>query len=174
MSRAFVKEDGGGEDVVVTHRPPLPPGVPNLVTPTGLAALERERDEKSAALAGLRTAADDAEAQRRLAGLEEELELLLERLASAELVASPADPREAGVGATVDIRYLDGPQAGRAARLVLVGVDEADPLEGKVAFTAPVAQALLGLRAGATATFLAGETPTEVRLERVDYGGAGA
>lgn len=169
MSRAFVKEDAGGEDVVVTHRAPLPPGVPNLVTPAGLAALERERSDKTAALAELLPRVDDSEAQRRLATLEEELELLLARIATAEVVTTPADSLAAGVGATVEIVYLSGPQTGRVTALELVGVDEADPLEGKVAFTAPVAQALLGLSAGATAEFVAGDALTQVRLERVTY-----
>lgn len=170
MSRAFVKEDASSEDVVVTHRAPLPAGVPNLVTPAGLLALEDERAAKLAELEGLRSGAESPEATRRMAALDEELVLLLERLASAKVV-TPTDPAVAGVGATVLVRYLSGPQAGQVTELALVGVDEADPLEGRVAFTAPVAEALIGQRAGQAVTFIAGDARTDVLLERVSYPG---
>lgn len=169
MSRAFVKEDASGEDVVVTHRPPLPDGVPNLVTPAGLAALVSERDERQTELVALAASEPTPEGRRKLAAAEEELELLLGRIATAQVVAPPRDRDEAGVGATVVVRYLTGPQAGRAAEFSLVGVDEADPLEGRVAFTAPVAQALIGKRPGAESAFKAGDAEQTVRLKSVDY-----
>ena len=168
MSRAFVKEDADSDDVVVTHRAPLPDGVANLVTPAGLAALEQERAAKLAALEVLKAGEETGEATRRAAGLEEELLLLLERLASAKVVQPPADGT-AGVGATVIVRYQNGPHAGQAAELTLVGVDEADPFEGRIAFTAPAAEALLGRRAGESVTFTAGEQELTVMLERVTY-----
>lgn len=169
MSRAFVKEDASGEDVVVTHRAPLPDGVPNLVTPAGLTALERERDERRHELEVLMASEPTPDGRRKLAAAEEELELLLGRVATAQVVGPPPGRDEAGVGATVTVRYLSGPQAGRTAEFTVVGVDEADPLEGLVAFTAPVAQALLGQRAGAEGAFMAGDTELRVRLERVSY-----
>lgn len=169
MSRAFVKEDASGEDVVVTHRAPLPDGVPNLVTPAGLAALERERDERRHELEVLMASEPTPDGRRKLAAAEEELELLLGRVATAQVVGPPPDRDEAGVGATVTVRYLSGLQAGRTAEFTVVGVDEADPLEGLVAFTAPVAQALLGQRVGAEGAFMAGDTELRVRLERVSY-----
>jgi len=169
MSRAFVKEDADSEDVVITHRAPLPTGVPNLVTPAGLAALEAERDAKLAALEDLKAGESTGEATRRLAALEEELLLLLERLASAKLSPPPDDRKLAGVGAKVRVRYLGGPQAGQTSELLLVGVDEADPLEGRVAFVAPVAQALMGRREGEVVTFEAGENSLTVELESVAY-----
>lgn len=168
VSRAFVKEDADNEDVVVTHRAPLPDGVPNLVTPAGLAALEQERAAKLAALEGLKAGEETGDATRRAAGLEEELLLLLERLASAKVV-QPPDDGTAGVGATVLVRYQNGPQAGQTTELELVGVDEADPFEGRIAFTAPVAEALLGRRVGESVTFTAGERELTVTLERVTY-----
>lgn len=169
MSRAFVKEDASGEDVVVTHRPPLPDGVPNLVTPAGLAALERERDERRHELQAIADSEPTPESRRKLTAAEEELELLLGRIATAQLVAPPHDRGAVDVGATVIVRYLTGPQAGRTAEFSLVGVDEADPLEGRVAFTAPVAQALLGKRVGADGAFKAGNAELVVRLESVSY-----
>lgn len=169
MSRAFVKEDALGEDVLVTHRAPLPEGVPNLVTEAGLALLEAERDGKLAELDRLREEPEQAEATRRIAALEEELEELEERLTSAEVAVPPADG-SVGVGATVSLSYLSGPQAGQRVELSVVGVDEADPLEGKVAFTAPIAAALLGATPGRSVTFQVGERSAEVELLGVRYG----
>lgn len=169
MSRAFVKEDASGEDVVVTHRPPLPDGVPNLVTPAGLAALEGERDERRHALQAVAASEPTPEGRRQLAAAEEELELLLGRIATAQVVVPPHDRSAVDVGATVIVRYLTGPQAGRTAEFSVVGVDEADPLDGRVAFTAPVAQALIGKRVGADGAFKAGSVELVVRLESVSY-----
>ncbi len=169
MSRAFVKEDADSEDVVVTHRAPLPAGVPNLVTPAGMAALEAERAAKLAALEDLKAGEPTGEVTRRLAAVEEELVLLLERLASAKVTLPPTDLHEAGLGSTVRVRYLGGRQDGQVSELALVGVDEADPLEGRVAFIAPVAQALLGKREGDVVTFEADERTLTVELERVSY-----
>lgn len=81
----------------------------------------------------------------------------------------PHDRSAVDVGATVIVRYLTGPQAGRTAEFSVVGVDEADPLDGRVAFTAPVAQALIGKRVGADGAFKAGSVELVVRLESVSY-----
>jgi len=55
-------------------------------------------------------------------------------------------------GATVILRTLSGGSAGEERRLVIVGVDEAAPAAGRVAFLAPIARAIMGLRVGDTAT----------------------
>lgn len=140
MSRAFVKEDADADPVVVPARAPLPDGVPNLVTAEGLAALARERDALEAALEAARRDADP----RAEAAAVERLDALRGRLASAQLVALPEVPEQAQVGAVVLLRRADG----RTVRFRIVGVDEADPAEGRVAFTAPVAAAVLGKRVG--------------------------
>lgn len=159
MSRAFIKEDADTEEVLVTIRPPLPDGVDNLVTPSGLAALQAE-------LRALQAEAEELAAQpadqsgspsvRRLAALEEEIPALEDRLRSAVLVPTPpAGTDKVQVGATVTVH--DEGQDGKPSSFRIVGVDEADPLAGLVAFTAPVAAALLGQRVGATVTFRTGD-----------------
>jgi transcription elongation factor GreB len=71
-------------------------------------------------------------------------------------------------GATVTVK--DAAAGAQPNSFVIVGVDEADPLEGLVAFTAPVAQALLGKQLGATATFTTGDGVTRsVLLVDVKY-----
>ncbi|NLG09013.1 MAG: transcription elongation factor GreAB [Deinococcales bacterium] len=171
MSRAFIKEDAAVEDVLVAARPPLPPGVENLVTPAGLAELEAE-------LAALRAERDrlaagdpaDTAVVRRLAALDEEIPALEDRVHSAVLVPTPpAGTDEVRVGATVTVRYVGGRQDGQSSSFTIVGVDQADPLEGLVAFTAPIAQALLGRRVGERAGFAAADGQQALELTAVSY-----
>jgi transcription elongation factor GreB len=170
MSRAFIKEDADAEGVLVTPRAPLPPGVQNLVTPAGLASLQAELAQLQEEAAGLARQPEEASGSvtvRRLAALDEEIPALEDRLRSAVLVkAPPLGSKVVQLGATVTVRYLG---SGRSSSFTIVGVDQADPLAGLVAFTAPVAQALLGSSVGDSQTFEAGEGPAEVLLEEVSY-----
>lgn len=150
MSRAFVKEDASQEAVVVNARAALPDGERNLVTPLGLTLLQEEHAEL---LAEQKRVQDESGDQRRLAEIELVMEELVDRLRSAVLVDPAAsDPDEVGFGHTVVLLTRSGPGAGRTRRLSLVGVDEADPAAGKVAFTSPIAQLLLGKRIGDVVT----------------------
>jgi transcription elongation factor GreB len=134
VSKAFTKDDGPEAAPVLRRRAPLPAGMPNYVTARGLAALRAELERLAAAPA----APGDAQAH---AAWRAELE---ERLATAVLVSPPDDRAEARFGATVRVRD----PAGRARTVRIVGVDEADAARGLVAFTSPLARALLGRRAG--------------------------
>ena len=170
MSRAFIKEDAAAEDVIVTHRPPLPAGVENLVTPAGLAALTAELKELQAELNRVSGSDSATEEVRRLAALDEEIPELEERLSSAVLVPTPpAGTTTVLLGATVTIEQLSGPFKGQSTNLTIVGVDEADALEGLVAFTAPVAQALLGQHLGAEVSFHAGDDEQRIKVAAVAY-----
>ena len=142
MSRAFVKEDARTDAELVLPRPPLPDGVENLVTPRGWRLLHEERDALLAEREGAGATAD---------ALEERLEALLARIASARVTAP--DDRDGVVrfGATVDVDVLGGGRTG-TQRLTLVGVDEADPTTGRVAFVSPIGRALLGARVGQEVT----------------------
>ena len=42
MSKAFTKDDGPEQPVVIRHRPPLPEGTPNYVTLRGVESLRAE------------------------------------------------------------------------------------------------------------------------------------
>lgn len=150
MSKAFTSEETPDDAIVVAPRAPLPPGVPNLVTARGLAqlrvelaALEAERARVQASGPG------ETEGPRRLAVLAARIAALAERLATAELVAPP-EPTTGVVrfGATVTVRTLSGAAEGEERRFEIVGVDEADPAEGRVAFTSPIARALIGRAPG--------------------------
>ena len=113
---------------------PIPVG-PNLVTPAGL----RQAEARVAALkAEVAVNGDEA----RLEEARRELRYWSTRLATAEL-APPPPGGEAAFGSRVAFR-LNGEE-----RIVdIVGDDEAEPAAGKIAFSAPLARALIGAGPG--------------------------
>jgi transcription elongation factor GreB len=174
MSRAFVKDDDW-EDPVVASRAPLPPGAPNYVTPRGLALLHEEASELDAARARLEAdaALDDGVRRRRASVLAQRMRELASRISTAQVV----DPRATAAGAdaavrfgaTVTLRARSGPDAGEVERLQIVGVDEADPEEGRIAFTVPIAQAVLGNRVGDVVQLRAAGGERRLEIVAVEY-----
>jgi transcription elongation factor GreB len=143
MSKAFTSEETT-LDVVVPPRAPLPPGVPNYVTPRGLELLRAERLELERERARL---ADGPEEGRgaALTAWSQRLAELDQRLASAELV-EPSNARRGVVRFGSKVSVVD--EAGQEKTYTIVGVDEADPALGTVAFLSPLAKALLGREVG--------------------------
>lgn len=156
MSRGFVKEDDQEEPVFIPPRAPLPQGFENLVTPNGLQLLAGEK----AALENSRAAVDlpDGPLRRReLAEINGRIALVEQRIASARVVGkNSGGADDVRFGCTVSFRIIHGPQQGTDRTFTLVGVDEARINEGKIAYTAPIAQALLGRKAGETFDFVLG------------------
>jgi transcription elongation factor GreB len=144
VSKAFTKDDRPEEPVVVRHRPPLPDGVPNYVTRRGLQTL---RDQ---------LAATELPARRG------ELE---QRIATAVPTPPPADRGEIRFGARATTRGGDR----QTRQIEIVGVDEADPAAGRVAFVAPLARALLGRRVGDLVTVRTPGGDEEVEILAIDY-----
>lgn len=158
MSRGFVKEDDLLPPPVVPPRAPLPPGVPNYVTPRGLGLLRAELVGLEADHARL-DATPTADAQARtqeLLILNGRISALTTRLTSAKVVEPRTVADEVRFGAVVELHTANG----APRRLTIVGVDEADAAAGRIAFTAPVARALLGKRVGETIV-LPGAPPTQ-------------
>ena len=118
---------------------PIPPG-PNLVTAVGL----KQAEDQVAALVTKVAAETD---ELAVADAQRSLRYWRTRLATAEL-APPPPPDEAAFGSRVRFR-LNG--AERA--IDIVGDDEADPAAGKIAFSAPLARAMIGAGPGDVADF---------------------
>jgi transcription elongation factor GreB len=187
MSRAFVKDEAPEAPLVVPPRAPLPDGVPNYVTPEGLAALRAERAALEAERAALDALPQDDDARRReRRAVGQRLADLLARIAMSRVV-DPArqTPGVVRFGATVTVEPAGDPgqpgqAAGDARTLRIVGVDEAAApapddslprLAGvpRVAFTSPVARALTGRAVGDEVTVSTPRGDERLRIAGVTY-----
>lgn len=137
---------------------PIPPG-PNIVTARGLALTEARVTELEAAVAG------ESE-EGRLAAAKRDLRYWRTRLATARL-APPPPADEVGFGSRVSFRFR-----GALRSVEIVGDDEADPANGRIAFSAPLARAMMGAAAGDFADF-DGETDA-IQIVDLPAGGASA
>ena len=72
-------------------------------------------------------------------------------------------------GARVTLRTLSGERAGEEREIEIVGIDEADAAHGRVAFTAPIARAILGRRVGDTATMDTPRMKDLLEVVSIDY-----
>ena len=153
MSVAFRRESDE-EHLEPKFELPIPPG-PNYVTPAGLAQIE-------ARVAELEARVDGGGTEDELKALKRDLRYWRQRQSSAIPAPAPA-PGAVGIGSTVSFILRDKNQA-----MTITGHDEADPAEGKIAFSSPLARAMLGLAAGDFADF-GGE---EEAIEIVEVGAA--
>jgi transcription elongation factor GreB len=170
MNKAFTKEDASEAPVVIPRRAPLPPGVPNYVTARGLALLRSElADLQQQRVTLIRADSDDAERMRQLAIVDARLAELAARVASAQVVDHSRQPRdEVRFGATVTLRCARGAVCDER-RLTIVGVDEAAPADGRVAFLSPIARAVTGLRVGDATVFTTAAGDEELEVTAISY-----
>ncbi|WP_157216624.1 GreA/GreB family elongation factor [Flavisphingomonas formosensis] len=133
MSVAFRRESDD-EHKEPKFEIPIPPG-PNLVTERGLTLLQ----QRVAALESEIAAETKDEARD---SLKRDLRYWITRLATAQIAPAPAEG-EVGIGSHVRIRL-----GGAVREVSIVGGDEADPATSRIAFSAPLARALMGAAEG--------------------------
>ena len=170
MSRAFVKDDAPDGPPIIPPRAPLPAGVPNYVTPRGLALLHEERAALEAERARRAVEhGEDAERQRERTVVAGRLAALTERLALARLVDPKKQaPDTVRFGATVTVQT----DTGEERRFQIVGVDEAEAAAGRVAFTVPIARAVTGKQVGETTTVSTPQGEEVLTVMSVSYNAA--
>jgi transcription elongation factor GreB len=165
VSKAFTSEETIDDPVIVRARAPLPPGVPNYVTERGLALLRDELDALERERSTLESSSDDTH-RARLAPLASRIAELAARIGSASVVDGRGQaPDEVRFGATVAVRD----SAGEQRRYEIVGVDEANAREGRLAFVAPLARALLGRRVGETVLLQTPHREEELEVVGISY-----
>jgi transcription elongation GreA/GreB family factor len=118
---------------------PLPPG-PNLVTARGLALIETQVAEREAVVSDM----PEGDERKRLM---RELRYWRTRQATAQLMRPPSED-EVAFGSRVGFRLN-----GQNRQIDIVGDDEAEPAEGRLAFSAPLARAMMGAYAGERVDF---------------------
>ena len=146
MSRAFVKE----QDDVPEDLPERPVSSnPNFVTVRGLGLIDAEIDACRKRLAQGQHDQDKA----TIARASRDLRYWTLRRSTVQLVETAKTPAMVGFATRVTIEREDG----RKQAFSIVGEDEADPAKGLIAYTSPMARALMGKAAGEFAEAPGGE-----------------
>lgn len=147
MSVAFRRE-GDDEHLEPKFELPIPPG-PNLVTAHGLALTQTQVETLEAAVA----AESDEEKRKKV---QRDLRYWRTRLATAELMPIPTgDVVAFGTSVTYCLN-------GQEKRIAIVGYDEADPTEGRIAFSAPLARAMMNAEPGENVDFAGRDGAIEI------------
>jgi transcription elongation GreA/GreB family factor len=127
---------------------PIPVG-PNLVTANGLALIEAE-------VTRLEALVESEKEETALAAAKRELRYWRTRQATAQ-PAPPPPQDEVAFGSRVQFR-----QDGALRSIDIVGDDESDPTAGRIAFSAPIARALIGAGVGDLVDFAGREEALDV------------
>jgi transcription elongation GreA/GreB family factor len=148
MSVAFTKEDSAetASETLLPDRPISPH--PNLVTETGLKALEAQLETARKAYEAAQAIEDVNERRRQAANPLRDARYFAERVRTAQVVPGPSSADAVAFGSTVTFSRSDG----RVQKFRVVGEDEADPKAGSMSFVSPVARTLMGKAVGDVVT----------------------
>ena len=154
MSRGFVKEDDQEEVPLVPPRADLPAGTENFDTENGMDALLEENEDLLRQQESL-DLSQEKEYRISFNHINAKLQLLNERITSAKIIDQKKLPEdEIHFGVTVTFKNIE---TNINQTFQLVGVDEANISKGKLAFTTPLAKALLHKKVGEKAILKLGE-----------------
>jgi len=163
MSKAFVKEtDADDDDDGDVQAVALPAGSKNYMTKQGYARLRAELEqlihqERPAVVQTVSWAASNGDrsengdylyGKKRLREIDRRVRFLTRRLEAAEVVDPALQPNRDQVFFGATVAYSDSRD--QEYRVTIVGIDEAEPLQGRISWISPVARALLKARAGDT------------------------
>jgi transcription elongation GreA/GreB family factor len=152
MAVAFTREEDLESRAADLPDRPVSPH-PNLVTRSGLAALETELEAAREAYAAAQAHGDVSADRTAMARATRDLRYWSARRASAQLTEPEPVADKVQFGQTVEIEREDG----RRQAFRIVGEDEADPAKGSISYVAPLAAALLGKSVGDVARVNGGE-----------------
>jgi transcription elongation factor GreB len=182
MNKAFVKEpDSDDDDELGAGLPPIPPGAKNYITPAGyqrirselLELIDVDRPEVVRVVHWAASNGDRSEngdyiyGKRRLREIDRRIRFLTKRMDLAEVVDPSVHHGSDQVffGATVE--YVN--QAGQSHTVTICGVDEFDPLRGKISWVSPVARALTKAHEGDAVTLHTPSGVEELTILSVSY-----
>ena len=151
------------------------------ITPAGLKRLQDELDrlwrierpQVTAAVAAAAAQGDRSEnaeytyGKKRLREIDRRIRFLTRRLEAAE-VTDPSvhhGSDQVFFGATVTYEQADGVQR----TVTILGIDEADALQGQISWVSPVARTLLRARVGDVLRLLTPQGPVDIEVLSVQY-----
>jgi transcription elongation factor GreB len=183
MNKAFVKEAENDDDdaEALALAQAIPAGAKNYITPAGYQRIKDEllelidvaRPEVVKIVHWAASNGDRSEngdyiyGKRRLREIDRRIRFLTKRMDSAAVVDPSVHHGNDQVffGATVSYRNA----AGEAHTVTIVGIDELDPLKGKISWVSPVARALTKAREGELITLQTPLGQEELEVLRVEY-----
>jgi transcription elongation factor GreB len=181
VNKAFVKESDADEDDDIGGLPPIPPGAKNYITPQGyqrireelLQLIDVERPEVVRVVHWAASNGDRSEngdyiyGKRRLREIDRRIRFLTKRLDLAEVVDPSVHHGSDQVFFGATVTYVNA--AGDEQTISIVGIDELDPLHGKISWVSPVARALTKAKEGDLITLRTPAGDDELEILRVTY-----
>lgn len=165
MSKAFTKEDAGGDEVLLPPRPRSASGEKRYITPEGYRALQDElaaltvplpREEGTVALDADTRNRERARRAQQVAAILEDVQVVSPEMPDAERVY---------FGAWVTLEDEEGEES----TYRIVGPDEADVKEGRLSVESPLARALLGKEVGESVRVERPRGAIEYTVTQVSY-----
>jgi transcription elongation factor GreB len=180
MNKAFVKESDGEDDEELAL-PAIPAGTKNYITPRGhkrlkdelLHLIDVERPEVVKIVSWAASNGDRSEngdyiyGKRRLREIDRRIRFLTKRLDIAEVVDPSVHHGSDQIFFGATVKYEN--QAGEEFTVTIVGIDELDPLNGKISWISPVARALTKAREGDSVTLQTPAGMDELEILEVSY-----
>ena len=181
MNKAFVKESDGDDDDELGGLPAIPPGAKNYITPQGyqrireelLQLIDIERPEVVKVVHWAASNGDRSEngdyiyGKRRLREIDRRIRFLTKRMDLAEVVDPSVHHGSDQVFFGATVSYVNS--AGEEHTVTIVGIDELDPLHGKISWVSPVARALTKAREGDAVTLRTPAGDDELEILSVSY-----
>ena len=180
MNKAFVKESDD-EDELDSGVSAIPAGTKNYMTPQGhqrmkeelLYLIDVERPEVVKVVSWAASNGDRSEngdyiyGKRRLREIDRRIRFLTKRLDIAEVVDPSVHHGSDQIFFGATVTYEN--QAGEEHTVTIVGIDELDPLNGKISWISPVARALTKAREGDSVTLKTPSGIDELTILEVSY-----
>ncbi|MES3024440.1 MAG: transcription elongation factor GreB [Pseudomonadota bacterium] len=183
MNKAFVKESDNDDDdaEALALAQAIPAGAKNYITPAGyqrikdelLHLIDVDRPEVVRIVHWAASNGDRSEngdyiyGKRRLRQIDGRIRFLTKRMDTAAVVDPSVHHGSDQVFFGATVRYANS--AGEQHTVTIVGIDELDPLKGKISWVSPVARAMTKAREGELVTLQTPLGNEELELLEVSY-----
>ena len=178
MSKAFIKKNDSDDELPV---PLLSDGGKNYITPEGyerlrselLALIDTERPKVVEIVHWAASNGDRSEngdyiyGKKRLREIDKRIRFLTQRLEIAKVTDPCLHYGKVQVFFGATVVYVD--TAGVERKVTILGVDEADTLQGQISWVSPVARALLKSSPGDEVNLLTPQGIQVLEVLQVDY-----
>lgn len=181
MNKAFVKESDSDDEDGDLSMPAIPAGAKNYMTPQGhqrlkdelLQLIDVDRPEVVRIVHWAASNGDRSEngdyiyGKKRLREIDRRIRFLTKRLDLAEVVNPSVHHGSDQIFFGATVRYEN--QAGEEHTITILGIDELDPLNGKISWVSPVARALTKSREGDSVVLMTPSGVDELTILEVSY-----